>query len=84
MSGAVRPLARYQRPTAWMNRTGEIEALLGASGLSFPRGETPSPITRSVGSTAFSVSYDRASRAPACAADATAPPGPNNGRQNAG
>ena len=44
-----------------MKRTGEREMLLLAFGLSFPRGESPTPITWIVGSTDFSASYDFAS-----------------------
>ncbi len=45
ISGRVRPLARYQAPSARTKRTGDVETLLFAFGLSFPRGESPIPTT---------------------------------------
>ncbi len=44
-----------------MKRTGETETLSPAFGWSFPRGESPTPITVIDGSTALSASYERAS-----------------------
>jgi hypothetical protein len=61
MIGVRLPLARYAAPIARMKRTGEVERLLLALGRSLPRGESPTPITRMSGSTAFSPSYAMAS-----------------------
>src|SRR4029453_19358546 len=44
-----------------MQRTGEMERFPGASGLSVPRGPSPTPITLMDRSTDFSASYDAAS-----------------------
>ena len=57
ISGRVRPLARYQAPSARTKRTGDVEMLLFAFGLSFPRGERPIPTTWIAGSIVFSESY---------------------------
>ena len=67
-----------------MKRTGEREMLLLAFGLSFPRGESPTPITVIVGSTAFSASYDFASTVSYAAAETGLPAGLYCGSQNTG
>ena len=56
MSGFVRPLLRYQAPSARRKRTGDVEMLFFAVGRSLPRGESPTPTTEISGSTDFSVS----------------------------
>ena len=58
-----------------MKRTGEREMLLFAFGLSFPRGERPTPITVIVGLTDFSASYDFASTVSYAAAESGLPAG---------
>ena len=81
MIGFARALARYATPTSWMKRTGEVETLFLANGLSFPRGESPSPITSIVGSTALSASYERASTCSYAAPASPLPREENCGRQ---
>src|SRR3990172_3833850 len=83
MSGRVRPLLRYQDPSARRKRTGDVETLFFASGRSFPRGERPTPTTVIAGSAAFSASYAAARYGANPAADAFARPA-NCGRQKAG
>ena len=61
MIGRVRVLARYALPMSRMQRTGEIDRLPGANGLSVPRGPRPIPITVLFRSTDFSASYEAAS-----------------------
>jgi hypothetical protein len=56
MSGAVRPLVRYQAPSERRKRTGEVEMLFLAVGRSLPRGDSPTPSTVISGSMPFSVS----------------------------
>ena len=57
MIGRFRPLARYEAPMSRMHRTGEVEAFVAAVALSrFLRGESETPSTVIVGSTAFSAS----------------------------
>ena len=56
MIGRFRPLARYEAPMSLRQRTGEVEAFVAAVALSFPRGESETPRTVIVGSTAFSAS----------------------------
>ncbi len=58
--------------------------MLGAPGLSLPRGERPRPATVKPGSTAFSASYAAASTLPKAAALACPPRGWNCGRQKRG
>jgi hypothetical protein len=82
--GRVRWLARYHAPSAARKRTGDVETLLVAEGLSLPRGERPSPTTRMEGSTALRASYPAARKAPARAAETFVPSGLNWGRRNAG
>ena len=84
MSGRVRPLCRYQAPSASRNRTGEVETLLTAVGRSLPRGERPSPMTRIVGSTALSASYAAARNLPGSRRRDVRPWASNWGRRNAG
>ena len=57
MIGRFRPLARYESPMSRIQRTGEVEPLTGALELSFPRGESETPITVMSRATAFSASY---------------------------
>ena len=83
MSGRVRPLLRYQAPSARRKRTGDVEMLFFAVGRSLPRGERPTPTTVIAGSTAFSVSYAAARYGPNAGADAFCPVASNCGRQNA-
>src|SRR5580765_8775675 len=61
MIGFVRLLRRYARPMSWRQRTGEIERFPGASGLSVPRGPSPTPTTVIERLTDLSASYDAAS-----------------------
>ena len=61
-----------------------METLLTAVGRSFPRGESPSPMTRIVGSAALSASYPAARNLPALAAETFIPWASNWGRRNAG
>ena len=84
MSGFVRPLRRYQVPSARRKRTGDVEMLFFAVGRSFPRGERPTPTTAMSGSTPFSVSYAAARYGPKLGAERFAPVASNCGRQNAG
>jgi hypothetical protein len=58
--------------------------LFRAVGRSFPRGESPTPITAMVGSTPFSVSYAAARYGPKRDAETFAPAASNCGRQKAG
>src|SRR5438093_11129067 len=74
MSGRVRPVLRYQAPSAARKRTGEVETLLGASGLSFPRGDRPTPQTNVSSSIAFKASYEIASARPQMPAETIFPP----------
>src|SRR4051812_23259629 len=67
-----------------MKRTGEMETLSFASGLSFPRGDRPSPITAIEGSTALSASYEAASKGSYAAPDTCAPVELNCGCQKRG
>ena len=67
-----------------MKRTGDVETLSFANGLSFPRGERPRPITLIDGSTALSVSYDAASSGSYAAPEALLPVGVNCGCQKRG
>src|SRR5579862_6336032 len=73
MSGAVRCVcttnARNHDPRSARNRTGEVDELVIALGLSFPRGESPIPHTKLDGSTACSASYAAASARPQTSAD---------------
>ena len=55
ITGAVRPLARYAAPIAWMKAVGEEVGRI-PSGRSEPRGASAPPQTRSVGSAALSAS----------------------------
>ena len=75
MIGAVRPLARYAAPSAWMNRTGDVEVE------SLPLPDGPAPTTEIAGLTPFSASYAAASSFSYAAADACEPSGPNCGCQ---
>ena len=84
MIGFVRPLCRYQAPSASRKRTGEVETLLAAVGRSLPRGDRPRPITLIPGSTAFSASYAAARNLPALAPETLRPRASNCGRRNAG
>ena len=56
MIGFERPEALNHAPSAWRNFTGEVETLLAAFGRSFPRGERPTPQTKSWTLTALSAS----------------------------
>src|SRR3954451_3038502 len=67
-----------------MKRTGEIETLYFASGLSLPRGDSPRPITAIEGSTALSASYDAANSGSYAAPETSAPVELNCGCQNRG
>src|SRR3954453_18949651 len=84
MIGSVRPLARYAAPRSRRQRTGDVDGLSGAKGLSLPRGERPSPMTVIAGLTALSASYDEASSGSYEAQATGAPAAVNWGRQNWG
>src|SRR5215212_1782001 len=57
MIGLVLPLGREAKPSSRMHRTGDVDAFTEARALSFPRGESDTPITVIPASTAFSASY---------------------------
>src|SRR5687767_15458067 len=84
MSGFLRPLARYAAPIACRNLTGDVEMFPEALGLSFPRGDRPTPMTLIVGSTAFRASYELASSAWYAAPETFRPRESNCGCQNRG
>jgi hypothetical protein len=69
----VRPVAPTnalnQAPRSWRKATGEVDESLAAVGLSFPRGDSPTPHTTSWLFTAWSASYDAASARPQISAD---------------
>ncbi len=67
-----------------MNRTGDVETLFAAFGLSPPRGESPRPITLIAGSTALSASYEAASNEKYELDETLSPAPPNCGCQNRG
>src|SRR5215475_664346 len=71
-------------PTSLMKRTGEIEMLFFARGLSFPRGERPMPITLMDGLADLSASYDAASSGSYAAPERAAPESLNCGCQKWG
>src|SRR5581483_8745001 len=73
MSGALRCVraanAPNHLPSATRNLTGEVDELLGAFGASLPRGDRPTPQTKSALFTRLMASYEAASARPQTEAD---------------